>query len=75
MIPKIKKINNKYKIVIVYPLKLLLERARIREEITGQTPANNIEEMAKNAAINLLEMKKIVDTIYIYDNSGNKNEE
>ena len=78
MIPKIKKINNKYKIVIVYPLvplKLLLERARIREETTGQTPANNIEEMAKNAAINLLEMKKIVDTIYIYDNSGNKNEE
>ena len=78
MIPKIKKINNKYKIVIVYPLvplKLLLERARIREETTGQTPANNIEEMAKNAPKNLLKMKKIVDTIYIYDNSGNKDEE
>ena len=78
VIPKIKKINNKYKVVIIYPivpLELLLERARIRENTTGQTPANNIEEMAKNAAKNLLEMKEIVDTIYIYDNSGNKDEE
>ena len=31
--------------------------------------------MAKNAAKNLLEMKEIVDIIYIYDNSGNKDEE
>ena len=78
VIPKIKTINKEYKIVIVYPLvplELLLERVHRREEETGQTPANNIEEMAKNAAKNLLEMKEIVDIIYIYDNSGNKDEE
>jgi predicted ABC-type ATPase len=78
VIPKIKKINNDYKIVIAYPLvplEHLLERAHRREEETGQTPANNIEEMTKNAAKNILEMKKIVDTIYIYDNSGKKGEE
>ena len=69
VIPKIKKINDEYKIVIVYPLvpfEILLERAELREKDTGQTPANNIEEMAKN----LLNLKKQVDTIYIYDNSG-----
>ena len=78
VIPKIKKINNDYKIVIVYPLvplERLLERAHKREEETGQTPANNIEEMTKNAAKNIIEMKEIVDTIYIYDNSGKKGEE
>ena len=67
-----------YRKVIVYPLvpvEDLLKRANAREIDTGQTPANNIEEIAKKAAKNISELKDHVDVIYIYDNSGKMNDD
>lgn len=75
-IPMVKQAN--YKIVVVYPLvpvTIANARAREREKTTGQTPAPNIKEIAKNAANNIKKLKKMVDAIYIYDNSGKKGEE
>lgn len=75
-IPMVKK--EKYNIVVVYPLvpvDMAIARAHEREKTTGQTPAPNIEEIAKNAAKNIKELKTHVDTIYIYDNSGEMGEE
>ena len=67
-----------YKIVVVYPLvpvTIANARAHEREKTTGQTPAPNIKEIAQNAAKNIKELKIHVDTIYIYDNSGEMGEE
>lgn len=75
-IPMVKQAN--YKIVVVYPLvpvTIANARAREREKTTGQTPAPNIKEIAKNAAKNIKKLKTHVDAIYIYDNSGKKGEE
>lgn len=76
----IKEINrikrHGYVIKIIYPLvptSLLIHRSLQREKQTGQTPAlpGQIRQMSALAMENILQVIDHVDSIYIYDNSGN----
>eukprot|EP00746_Dinoflagellata_sp_MGD_P089460 gnl/MRDRNA2_/MRDRNA2_35310_c0_seq1.p1 gnl/MRDRNA2_/MRDRNA2_35310_c0~~gnl/MRDRNA2_/MRDRNA2_35310_c0_seq1.p1 ORF type:complete len:361 (-),score=83.60 gnl/MRDRNA2_/MRDRNA2_35310_c0_seq1:73-1155(-) len=70
--------ERNYKAIMAYPavtIQRLMERVRLRQQDTGQEAAPDIANLANLASSNLEKLMPYMDSIYLWDNNGEKGHE